>query len=223
MTAHSGADDTADNSREYLDYILTTGVDASEIDVRYARDTLVLSHDPVADGQDVVTLAEAFALLAAAPEMRMNCDLKTPGLEAAVYEAAVDAQVADRILFSGSVSVARMREAGLLGRVEVYLNIEETVPVPEDFSLRGMSVDAQTVHAACQVCADAGIRVMNVPAAIVDEAFLRILHGYGLNASVWTVDDMDEAARFIALHVESITTKKAADLTALLSRMTDSD
>ena len=242
ITAHSGADHTEENSIEYLRYAFATAVDAAEVDVRMHAGELVLGHDAVANETNEsegtgtvthVTLRQAFTMLKQAQgNMKMNCDLKEEELEKPVYELALETGVVDRILYTGTVSVERMRAEGVLGKVEVYLNIEEAVP-----ALRPMWEAAQRAtrggdtssalrapvpqvtsyyKQACEVCVDAGIRVLNVPKEIVDETFCEILKEYGLMASVWTVDDVHEAQRLARLpQVLGITTRDVVGVSHL--------
>ena len=269
ITAHSGADHTEENSVAFLRHAFATAADAIEVDVRMLAGELVLAHDGMAASLSV-TLRQAFEMLREDQSgKRMNCDLKEEGLERPVYDLAVAAGVAERILYTGSVSVERMRAEGVLQKVEVYLNIEEAVPELRPLweaaqaatrggatssalrapspqgegsesavtwkagdrceELRGRSEcppvtsNKRTVplthyyRQACEVCVDAGIKVLNVPKEIVDETFCEILKEYSLQASVWTVDDVEEARRLMQLpQVMNITTRKVAEMTGLL-------
>jgi len=86
ITAHSGCDGTPDNSLEFISHALRSGADALEVDVRAAQDgTLYLSHDRT--DAACPKLSQAFPMLRSRP-MRINCDLKQPGLEEAVLALA---------------------------------------------------------------------------------------------------------------------------------------
>ena len=64
ITAHSGAEHTADNSLDFVRYALGLAVDALEVDVRRRADgVLALGHD--AADEKSPTLEEVFALVAA--------------------------------------------------------------------------------------------------------------------------------------------------------------
>lgn len=54
--------------------------------------------------------------------------------------------------------------------------------------------------------------------AIVDEAFIKAVHGAGLTLHVWTVDDPVVARYFQAIGIDSITTKCPKELRAALRR-----
>ena len=250
ITAHSGANHTAENSLEYLQHVFSSSADAAEVDVRMHAGELVLGHDAVANETNEsegtgtvthVTLRQAFTMLKQAQgNMKMNCDLKEEGLEKPVYELALETGVVDRILYTGTVSVERMRAEGVLEKVEVYLNIEEAVPAlrpmweaaqratrggdtssalrapMEGSESEGTGTVTHYYKQACEVCVDAGIRVLNVPKEIVDETFCEILKEYGLMASVWTVDDVHEAQRLARLpQVLGITTRDVVGVSHL--------
>ena len=79
ITAHSGCDNTPENSLEFLGKALGMEVDAVEIDVRKSRDgRLILSHDETKE--DAVSLEVAFRMAREFPKKKVNCDLKETGL-----------------------------------------------------------------------------------------------------------------------------------------------
>ena len=258
VTAHSGADHTEENSVGFLWHAFATAADAVEVDVRMLAGELVLGHDAVGVTHFAVSLRQAFTMLQEDRSgKRMNCDLKEAGLEKPVYELALETEVVDRILYTGCVSVERMRAEGLLQKVEVWLNIEEAVPALRTMweaaqgaarggatssalrapspqgegsesavtwnagdrceELRGRSECPSVtsyVRQTCEICVDAGIQVLNVPKEIVDDTFCEILKEYGLQASVWTVNDAEEARRLMQLpQVMNITTRNVAEMT----------
>ena len=62
ITTHTGCDHTPDNSIEYLDYVLTTGADGLEVDIRMdSNGSLYLSHDK--NSEDRIPLEEVFTRL----------------------------------------------------------------------------------------------------------------------------------------------------------------
>ena len=108
ITAHSGAEHTADNSLDFVRYALGLAVDALEVDVRRRADgVLALGHD-AADEQSP-TLEEVFALVTAHPSMCINCDLKMPGLE---QEVAALAQQAGLAVYHADGSLVAGRGTG---------------------------------------------------------------------------------------------------------------
>lgn len=134
ITAHSGCEGTAPNSREFLLHALTTGADALEIDIRRSPDgILILSHDSVGQDTAFITLEEAFGIVRDS-EMQINCDLKTYHLEEDVLKTAAAAGIAkERLIFTGSVTdcmhvMQSMRTGEELSGVRIFINAEELIP-----------------------------------------------------------------------------------------------
>ena len=209
ITAHNGAGGTPINSLDFVRYALASTADALEVDVRMTCDgTLVFTHDLPEDGSagGLVMIEEVFRLVKES-DKRINCDLKEAGLEDAVYHLACDCGLADRLIYSGSVSAGHMKESGLIERVDVFLNIEEYIP---DLYERCQKDPAQIEIAArdfSSLCSEYGIRFVNANYRLATEPFIRILSEAGLGLSVWTVDEPEAFARFRALGVCNITTR----------------
>lgn len=213
ITAHSGADGTPDNSLAFVRYALETQADAFEVDVRRTDAGLTLSHDAAGEGAPL--LSEAMALAAAHPSIKINCDLKEPGLERETARLAETFGLAGRLIFSGTVDADVFADDPALSRcAEVYLNLEEYVPGlywgwrdDPDFELRA----ADTIG---KVCARSGIRTVNVYQGLVTRRFLERLRRDGLGVSAWTVDGPDEQEWFFRRDVYNMTTRRVAQALA---------
>ena len=205
LTAHSGCDGTAPNSREYLLYALQSGADALEVDVRRQGETLVLSHD--APTAEPLTLREAFYLLP--PEKQINCDLKTAGLEEAVYCLAKEYGLENRLIFTGEVDPRLFTGVNIpFPEVRWFANINniesgleqriDTMP-PEDARKALLDVLQQLT----------GLRTAGVnwhyshAQRVWQEA-----RALGLGISVWTVDDEKDLRYFLALNPTNLTTNR---------------
>lgn len=131
ITAHSGCDGTPDNSMEFVRYALASEGNCLEADIRRNRDgELILSHDETAE--EAVRLGQVFELLKEKPEKRINCDLKTPGLEIPVYQLAKEYGVEGQLIYSGTVSSFFMKaRPEKYPEVRVYWNIENLIPEPD--------------------------------------------------------------------------------------------
>ena len=208
ITAHTGADGRPDNSLEFVEYALGCGADTLEVDVRRlpggnGSETLAIGHDQV--GAQAPRLAEVLRMTAARPGVNINCDLKEPGLEAAVCRLAEEAGLSGRLILSGTVDAA----APALG-AEVYLNMEEYVPglylnyrEKPDFELEA----AEKIIAVCQ---KAGIRTVNIYQGLVTRRLAETLGRAGVGLSVWTVNEAWELKWFLSLGVRNITTRRPA-------------
>ena len=164
ITAHSGADHTAENSLEYLQHVFSSSADTAEVDVRMHAGELVLGHDAVGDETN-----------------------ESEGTGTVTHSITPHP--------SATLTPSPQGEGGVT---------DGTVPLTHYYKQ------------ACEVCVDAGIRVLNVPKEIVDATFCEILKEYGLMASVWTVDDVHEAQRLARLpQVLGITTRDVVGVSHL--------
>ena len=127
ITAHSGCDGTPDNSMEFVRYALGSEGDCLEVDIRKNQnEELILSHDETVEG--AVKLSQVFELLKEKPEKKINCDLKTPGLEVSVYQLAKEYGVERQLIYSGTVGISFMEtRLKKYPEVQVYWNIENLI------------------------------------------------------------------------------------------------
>lgn len=215
ITAHSGCDRTADNSIAFLHHALALPVDALEVDVRKnSGDVLILSHDETEE--DAVSLAKAFALLAAHPSMRINCDLKQPGLEDAVVSLARQCGVADRLIFTGDANPALFRKGeAVYPQVVWYANLEAIDP---DFPAWR---DTATETALQQRLEQALLQLQAYETAGLNwhyplaERVYEKAKALGIGISVWTVNDLEAQALWLNRQVENITSREITKLLAL--------
>lgn len=206
ITAHSGADGTAENSLAYARHALSTAADAFEVDVRRALSgELALGHD--ATNTASPTLRQIFALLAEHPSMKINCDLKEAGLERDTVQLAIQHGLAGRLILTGTVNPRSLAADDTLRQAaEVYWNAEECVP---GLYRRDRPVfTQQTLDAICQTCVQQDIRVLNIYHGIVDERVLAFFAKKGLGVSVWTVNKAEQLAWFLQRGVRNITTRQ---------------
>jgi glycerophosphoryl diester phosphodiesterase len=217
ITAHSGADGRPDNSMEYVQYAIASSADALEVDVRRAADgCLRLAHDEAA--LDAPALADVLARVAKHPSIKINCDLKTAGLEEAVCQLAAEAGLAGRVILTGTVDAEKA--PGLRDTAEIYLNMEEYV---QDLYLgfrEFPDFDLRAAEAIAGTCLKNGIKTVNVYQGIVTRRMIETLAAQGIGLSVWTVDVPQEAQWFLSRGVTNITTRTlqtALDLRAALT------
>jgi RimJ/RimL family protein N-acetyltransferase/glycerophosphoryl diester phosphodiesterase len=199
LTAHSGCDATPDNSMEFVRYALTLDVDCLEVDIRAgAAGELILTHDASGAG---TSLREAFAALAGHRKMKINCDLKEPGLEAAVLALAEEEGVADRLVYSGTVTKCAATE-----KVDWYLNVELLFPGAFSFA------DVPPEDALARIEAgmgETGAHCLNAHYSIADTPLYPMLRARGIPLSLWTPSEESLLRRFLAEGVYNITTRAA--------------
>lgn len=196
ITAHSGCDGYAMNSREYILHALTLDIYALELDIRRDSDgVLILTHNPPESGHEYVSLEDAFSLVRDS-RIRINCDLKESGLERDVLGVAGRIGIdVERVIFTGTLT--DWRDVGLAGRV--WLNPEEVC--------RDFYEARRDVVEVMRLAKTHGYSVLNVDYRIVNEAVIDSARVYGMKLSLWTIDDPAEIPESIySTHIINITT-----------------
>lgn len=221
ITAHSGAEETPDNSLAFIRLALGLDIEALEVDVRPgAAGHLVMAHD--AGIEQAEPLAAAFQLLAshgnAAP--RINCDLKTTGLELAVWELAVSYGLEDKLIFSGSITpIIWDAHPWLAAKTELYLNIELAVPgiyAHGDSQIRSPHHLVALTPSLRRQMAALRAKCLNMNVALCVLPFLDELRLAGIAVSAWTVNEEQALRTLMDEGITNVTTR--APLTALRVR-----
>ncbi len=215
ITAHSGADDTAENSMEFVQYALASNANAFEVDVRREpkHGMLVLSHDEIGDGAQLL-LQHVLELVSQHSSMRINCDLKEPGLEQQTAELAVQMGISDRLIFSGTVNPICLKNMPIK-KEQIYWNIDEPISGFYQRCRQNPAYALQAAEEMCSLCVPLGIQIINVYEGLVDDCFLKILDRHEIGVSVWTVDEDTRLSYFMSRGVRNITTRKLATALAM--------
>ena len=197
ITAHSGCDGTPDNSLEYVKHALNCGADAFEIDVRCRDGRLFMSHDET--DLECPGLDEVFRLMQGS-SMKINCDLKEPGLEEAVLALAEQLGVWDQILFSGDVSIGKMAADEIICR-KTLLNIDPLVGkvTPEELDAR--------LEELVEDCRRCGAWCVNIHYGKCTEKLMKRMKEAEILISAWTVNKEDVARRLLDEGIYNITSR----------------
>lgn len=189
ITAHSGCEGTAPNSREHVMAAFASGAEMLEIDINRAGDLLYLSHDR-ADPADCPSFGDFLDWLEPHPEIRVNCDVKEDGLAGTIMEMANRRGMASQMVFTGSAHTEEeeIRSSG----GEFWYSIWK----PEE------------TEKAIASCLATGARIINAPYRFATEESKARLDSLGLGFSCWTADTEEEIRRLLALGVYNITTRK---------------
>lgn len=203
ITAHSGCEGTPDNSLEYIRFALGCGADALEVDVRFREDGLYISHDST--GAACPSLKEVFAL-ARESGMKLNCDLKEPGLEERVLELARSCGLAERLCFSGDVSPEALKNPAV--RERTLWNVENAVPFYWERWQAGIPFTEEDARQAARVCREHGVRAVNVHYRFCTPAYMAAFRESGVGVSAWTVDSEEEVRRLLEAGAFNITSRR---------------
>lgn len=188
ITAHSGAENTADNTLQSVRALLNCGAEYLEVDVRLQGDRLVLTHDDPKPGAQYDTLEACFAEVACCNGIGMNIDIKQPDLVRRVVELAEEYGMLERILFSGDVlspaDFAYARERGLT----VWYNHTQ---IPQGADM-------------LQSVTNAGYDVLNVNYRLLTDG---MLDAGAERISAWTVNDEAWLEKLLRAGVHNVTTR----------------
>ena len=189
ITAHAGAEDTAANTLESLQTLLSLGADAVEVDVRRVEGSLILSHDAPARGKTCPTLQEALALLKAVPHVKMNIDIKMAGLITDILALARTGGIADRLLMTGDV-----------GPDDYEIILDNEIPLWLNHYLLPMREWPNPVQGAEKL----GFYFVNIDKRMLTDNMRRQADRF----SVWTVNDEETLRSLLSAGVKNITTRK---------------
>ncbi len=181
ITAHSGAQKTRPNSREYLNAVRDGKIvaDAFEVDVRCRKGRLFISHLPPIFHKNKVPLIDALNLVKE-KNVKINLDIKEHGIFAAVQDLVISMDLDEQIIYTGNVSPkdAKNLQAGVL-----FANVS-----PFCKGLRPVPDDAIELKKALE---KHGPRVvgLNINYKWTEPRFYAAAADAGLQLSVYTVDD----------------------------------
>ena len=203
VTAHSGSMGLPDNSVEAMEAGVQAGAQIVEFDLQFTdAGEPVLSHD--APEGKCVTLGDAFAFLAAHPDVRANVDVKDTSHLECVEPLAKEAGVLDRIFFTGlfeqDIPVAREK----CPSVPYYLNTKVT--------------RFTNINKLAEKVRELGALGVNVNKRNLTPRLTRIFHNEGLLVSVWTVDKKSQAPYVLMMCPDNVTTRRPDMIWSLLEK-----
>lgn len=190
ITAHTGAENTQENTLSGLQQLLDFGMEAVEVDVHLLNGTPVLSHDAPTPGRDYPLLADALKILQNTPHALMNLDLKLTGLVDTACQLASQAGCFDRILFTGSLDEQDQFYAKQAGAL-IWYN-------------QGLFSDIEQADLP-QLLGNHPELVINLHHLAVEQG---LLDSYASQLSLWTVNDKRDLQRYLQAGVRGITTRQ---------------
>lgn len=208
LTAHTGCEDTADNSLEAIQKGFDCGADTVEFDVNFTPDGVpVLAHDTAADS--TVSLAEAFELIAGLPKLTVNVDCKTTENLKAISELAEQYGVKDRIFFTGieEKDVPAVKEQ--TPDITYWLNIKFK-----------KSKDKTYLNSIADKVISLGAVGLNINHKSCSKEVVDLFHEKGLLVSIWTIKTEYDMIRALNLGADNITTRKPGTLKPIIELKT---
>lgn len=209
VTAHSGSNDTKDNTIPSLKVALVSGADIVEFDLNVSDNgELVISHD-APKGEPVPTFEEALLLVKEHEGTRINIDVKTTERIDKAQEIILKADMLDRVFYTGidECFVTAVKEKS--PQVAYYLNCH-----PNQIDMLKES--------ECEKLADHAIELgcigLNINYHFVSPQLVEMCHKKNLLISVWTVNQKSDMEKYLAMGVDNITTRKPTVLKNLISK-----
>lgn len=202
ITAHTGCEDTPDNSLESIDKSFESGADIFEVDVWFDKSRVpILTHDDPAGGEP--SLEDAFRRLVQYKSMRCNIDIKRTDNLREILCLAEKHGVFDRIFYTGINGDYVEAVRNSTPEIPYYLNMD-VIP-PEEQTAGYLLSLVEKVKS----CGAIGIncRYDNATQKLVD-----IFHQNGLLVSLWTVDEESDMLKVLSLSPDNITTRKPGKL-----------
>jgi len=220
ITAHTGCENTQDNTLESALVGISSGADYIEVDVRATRDgELVLSHDNkvLLDGassilisnttiEDLIDhrapvqpLAPVFAEVLDR-NRRINLDLKDDTCVDGVVDLVREHDAYGKVVVTGCELARAKQVKSRDPKLRVYLNTE---------------VSPAAIHALCDTASAAGCLGLNIHYRYYSKELQQAAKDLGLSVSVWTVSHRHGFQNYIDCEVGNITTKDVLALVAI--------
>lgn len=201
ITAHSGSDQTEENSLRFVEFFRDKPVDALEIDVRKnSRGQLVLNHDQLVVGEDYLSL-NTFLTAMKGTSLKLNCDLKESNLEIGVFELAQRHNKWSDILLSGNVDPKYLKK----WPTQLLMNIENAVDLRKSYA----EWDEETVIEGMEHLAKQGAKIINMPEELFTEKIYETGQALAVDFSLWTVNDLNRIEELVAKNIYNVTSRQA--------------
>lgn len=208
-TAHSGCEDTADNSMEFIEKALELGVPVLEVDVSVRNDgTPVLLHAETAGDDEGVLLEDALRRVAEGSDsVQVNLDLKAFSNIPAVYDTIVRCGMQARCFFTGVTADHTQTVKIDAPGIPYYLNADLN---------RFQLEDRAYLRSVANEVLRSGAVGLNCHYNNASKALVEVFHEEGLKVSFWTADNKFVQRNLLTLSPDNITTRRPVLLQSLL-------
>ena len=207
VTAHTGCEETEDNSLESIKKGYESGADIVEFDLAFTSDgEAVLSHD--VPQENCVSLDEAFAIVAELPDLKVNVDCKSVANLKKVVELSKKHNIKDRIFYTGirEENVAAVTEQ--TPDIAYWLNYDvDTEKNKDEEYLLSLSDKTRALGAV-------GI---NINFNACTKELVEVFHREGLLVSIWTVNKTSDMIKVISFGVDNITSRNPSQLIRIIN------
>ena len=202
VTAHTGCEETEDNSLDSIRKGYESGANIVEFDLNFTSDgEAVLSHDEPHSG--CVTLDEAFALIAEFSDLKVNVDCKSIANLKVVTELAQKHGISDRIFYTGirEEDVKAVREQ--TPNISYWLNFDVDVE---------KNTDEEYLLSLAKKTREVGAVGININYETCSKQLVDVFHREGLLVSIWTVNKKFDMVKTVPFCADNITTRNPSQL-----------
>lgn len=206
VTAHTGCEETADNSLESIKKGYESGAHIVEFDLAFtANGEAVLSHDEPQG--ECVTLDEAFALIAELPDLKVNVDCKSVANLKRVVELSEKHNLKDRIFYTGIGEDDVAAVKAQTPHIEYWLNYEVDAE---------KNKDEKYLLSLAEKTRELGAVGINISFKSCTKELVEVFHREGLLVSIWTVNKKSDMIKVIGLGVDNITSRNPSELIKII-------
>ena len=206
VTAHTGCEDTEDNSLDSIRKGYESGADIVEFDLNFTSNgEAVLSHD---EPQSVcVTLDEAFALIAELPDLKVNVDCKSIANLKVVTELAQKHGINDRIFYTGireeNIKVVREQTPDIAYWLNFDVDVEK-------------NTNEEYLISLAKKTREVGAMGININYGTCSKQLVDVFHREGLQVSIWTVNKKFDMVKTVPFCADNITTRNPSQLVEII-------
>lgn len=206
VTAHTGCEETEDNSLDSIRKGYESGADIVEFDLNFTSNgEAVLSHDEPQSG--CVTLDEAFALIAELPDLKVNVDCKSVANLKVVTELAKKHRISDRIFYTGireeNIKVVREQTPDIAYWLNFDVDAEK-------------NTDEEYLLSLAKKTREVGAVGININYGTCSKQLVDVFHREGLLVSIWTVNKKLDMIKTISFCADNITTRQPSQLVEIV-------
>ena len=208
VTAHTGCGGTRMNSLESIRSAICSYADITEFDLNFTPAGIpVLSHDTPRADRKYTTLEEAFALLSAHPDIKINIDVKTTDRLELIPPIIEKYALSDRAFFTGvkqSFIPDVIKKAPSVPR---FLNL-----YPNPAAL----ISKKYIESLIDITKSSGCVGANVNLMLCNKRTVDMFHNAGLTVSLWTANAPWQMKLALSMAPDNITTKNVLTLKQLI-------
>lgn len=200
VTAHSGSENTPDNSMEFLEKCVEINAQVAELDVTQRKDgTIVMIHKDLAENDEGVLFEDAIKYLSENTDtMKFNLDLKSFNEIGKAVDIIEKYGVRERCFFTGvrEENVKAVKEQGR--GVPYYLNVAFS-PMKKH--------SEKTLREVMKKIQDAGAVGINCNYRFASKEMVKLFRENGLLLSFWTANTSKIMKKLLLLAPDNITSR----------------